>query len=444
MSAMQGKQNGSAASRLLRAARGDLAAGALVTVIVLAGGAAWSMTTRLSGAVIAPGVVVVESQVKVIQHPTGGVVAEIAVRNGQPVAEGDPLVRLDDTLARANLGIIVQQLDELEARAARLRAESFGRGDYAPSTAQAERIAAHEAVAAIWQGEAALFDVRRGAREGQKALLAEQIGQLREQVKGLTLQAQAKAEEIRLVNDEMKGVEVLFAKGLAPKTRVTEIRREAVRIGGEHGQLIATIAASEGRRTELQAQMLQVDQEFRSEAAEELREAEAKIAELQERRVAAEDQLRRVELRSPVAGVVHELALHTIGGVVTTAEPLMKIVPAHESFFVAAQVAPTDIDQIALEQHAMLRFSAFNQQITPEIPGVVSQVSADVTTEERTDRSFYRVEIAPDSNGAAIVDKLKLISGMPVEVHIATHERTPLSYLTKPLADQLQRAFRED
>ncbi|HSI41075.1 MAG TPA: HlyD family type I secretion periplasmic adaptor subunit [Xanthobacteraceae bacterium] len=432
------------ADRLLSEARRDLLRGGLIAGFLVFGVGTWAAATVLSGAVIAAGSVVVESKVKTVQHPTGGVIAEIAVKEGQSVAAGDLLVRLDETVAGANLAIVSQQCDELEFRSLRLRVESLAGSTLAPTPRVEERIATDPAAAAIWQGESNLFAARLAAREGQKSLLREQIGQLAEQMKGFTQQAEAKSQEITLIASESKGVEELFKKGLAPKTRLTALQREAVRISGEHGQLLSSIASGAGRRSELEAQILQIDQQFRSDASSELRDVEAKLAEARERRIAAQDQMKRLDIRAPVAGYAHELAFHTVGGVITPAEPILKIVPAQEGFTVMAKVATTDIDQVVATQPAMLRFSAFNQQMTPEVLGNVTQVAADVTVEPRSGASYYLVEIAPEPESLGVLKGMKLVSGMPVEVHIRTHDRTPLSYLTKPLSDQIQRAFRED
>jgi len=290
--------------------------------------------------------VVVDSNVKKVQHPIGGVVGELLVRDGDRVNAADVLVRLDETVSRANLAILVKGLAELAAREARLTAERDGR-DWLQLGPSLTRRADDLEVADIIAGEMRLFELRRTAREGQKAQLIERVGQLKEEVEGLSGQERAKQREIELINRELEGVRDLWRKNLIPISRLTALEREAVRIDGERHQLIAATAQAKGKITETQLQIIQIDQDLRSEVARELRDNQAKSAELIERKVAAEDQLRRVELRAPHSGVVHQLAIHTVGGVIGPGELLMLIVPEGEALTIEANIAPQEIDQVA-------------------------------------------------------------------------------------------------
>lgn len=430
------------AADILQRARKDLLLGGAVAALLLIGGGAWAAFTPLAGAVIAPASLTLKSNVKSIQPPIGGVVADIPVHEGQAVPIGALLLRLDDTVAKANLAIVSQQIDELEARRARLKAEAgLASGLFAPPNL-AQRWASEPALAPIWDGEQRLLTAREEARAGQKSQLAEQTAQLKEQIGGLTLQAEAKAKEIKLIGVELEGMEQLAAKNLISISRATAVRREAARLEGELGQLRASIAAARGRIAEISIQILSIDQAARSDAATELRDVEAKLAELRERQVAARDQLSRMDVVAPTAGVVHDLMVHTLRSYVGAGDTVMKLVPRDDQFVVSAQVDPTDVDQVHRGQEARLRFSAFQQETTPEISGIVSQVSADVSIEERSGRHYYRVEVTPDPAGLATLDKDALVAGMPIEVHLRTTSRTPLSYLLKPLDDQLSRAFR--
>ena len=224
--------------------------------------------------------------------------------------------------------------------------------------------------------------------------------------------------------------------------RVTALERDAARLEGERGQLIASIAQAKGKITETELQILQIDQDLRSEVAKELREIQGKIAELVERKVAAEDQLKRIDIRAPQDGMVHQSTVHTVGGVITAGEPIMLIVPEADELTVEAKVAPQDIDQVRVGQTAVLRFSAFNQRTTPELNGVVSRVSADLTTDQRTGAAYYAVRITLSESEIARLEGLQLVPGMPVEAFIQTGERTVLSYLMKPFTDQITRSFR--
>jgi HlyD family secretion protein len=415
----------------------------MVLLVLLCGAVGgWAATTQLSGAVIASGTLVVSDDVKKVQHPTGGVVKEINVREGARVKAGDVLVRLDDTLTRANLAIVSKNLDELAARQSRLEAERDGADGVVFPPALVDRADEAE-INRILQGEQKLFDFRKTARQGQKAQLRERILQLGEQVQGLAGQAAAKKREIELINRELEGVRNLWTKNLVPISRVTALEREAVRLDGERNQLIASAAEAKGRATEVELQILQIDQDLRSEVSKELREIQGKTAELVERRVAAEDQLRRIDIRAPQDGVVHQLAIHTVGGVANASEPLMLIVPEADELSVETRIMPQDIDQLVFGQPAVIRFASFNQRTTPEIAGVVTRISADTTQDTRSGASFYVVRIGLPREELARLDGLQLVPGMPVEAFIRTTDRTVVSYLVKPLRDQIAKAFRE-
>jgi HlyD family secretion protein len=387
--------------------------------------------------------VVVDSHVKKVQHPTGGVVGEILARDGSRVRAGDVVVRLDETVAKANLAMVNKSLDELMARQARLEAERDGRNAvvFAPALQQ-RRI--EPDLASLLDGELRLFDNRRIAREGQKAQLKERTAQLQEQIDGLKLQASAKGDEIQLIQEELGGVEQLWRKNLVPITRVTSLKREETRLKGERGQLISEMAQAKGRISETALQILQIDQDLRSEVSKELREVQAKIAELVERQVAALDQLKRIDIRAPQDGVVHQSMVHTVGGVINAGEPLMLIVPESDDLSIEVKVATQDIDQLRPGQETMLRLSAFNQRTTPELKGRVSLIAADRVTDQHSGLEYYPVRIAFAEGEREKIGEVRLVPGMPVESFIQTHQRTVLSYLTKPLADHLSRAFREE
>ena len=426
-----------------RSIRRHLLAGALVAAILVAGLAGWAWTAELAGAVIAPGVVVVESEVKQVQHPTGGVVSELNVRNDDYVKAGDIVVRLDATQTKANVSVFSKGLDELRSRQARLETEK----NSIDSIRFPEDLLAREAgdpdLAHILEGERKLFNLRVEARAGQKAQLRERANQLREEVKGIIEQADAKSQEIDLIQEELKGVVDLWKKQLVPFTRVTSLKRDAARIEGERGQLVAAKASTAGKIAEVELQIIQVDDDARSKVAEELSDVRAKIAELSERKIAAEDQLKRVDIRAPQSGRVHELAVHTIGQVVTPGQKIMLIVPDQDALSVEAKVSPNDIDQLRPAQPAVLRFSAFNMRTTPEVIGKVSWISPDITKDERTDASYYTLRIAVSEEELKRLKGLKVVPGMPVEAFIQTEYRTALSYFLKPLTDQVMRTFRD-
>jgi len=416
-------------------------AAGIVALLVLGGAAAgWTAMVQLAGAVIAPGTVVVETNVKKVQHATGGIVGEIFVRDGDKVSAGDLLMRLDDTVLKANVGIVTGQLNQLAIRKARLIAERDDL-DKIEVPSQLARQAEDPAVQEIIAGELALFQSRRAARAGQKRQLTERIAQLGQEIQGLVAQQEAKTAEIGLIEQELVGLVELFKKELVPSMKIASLRRESARLGGERGQLLAAIAQARGKISEVELQILQLDQDLKAEVTRDMRDVQAKEAEYIERRVAAEDALKRSDIRSPQTGIVHQMSVHTVGGVVTQSEPIMLVVPEGEALVIEAKVAPQDIDHVVHGQSAFVRFPNFSQYTTPEFAGVVDRVAADLTRENQTGLSYFVTRIVlkdSERDGA-----LKLKAGMPAEVHIRTAERTAVSYLLKPLADQVARAFRE-
>ena len=426
-----------------RAIRRYLLAGISATAFLVLGVGGWASTTEIAGAVVASGSLVVESSVKKVQHPTGGVVGDLRVRDGDHVEAGEILVRLDDTQTRSNLAIVTSALDELAARGARDEAERDGADAVAFPADLVRRAVDDAAVAHLLQGEQRLFRTRLESRTGQKAQLRERIGQLAEEARGLTGQAAAKDREIGFVRQELEGVRELYRKNLIQLTRLTSLERDAARIEGERGQLVAQVAQVKGKTAETELQILQVDQDLRTEVGKDLAEIRGKVSEFSEKRVAALDQLKRIDIRSPQAGTVHQLSVHTIGGVVTPSEPIMLIVPDLDALTAEVKIQPQDIDQLRVGQGAMVRFSAFSQRTTPEIAGIVKTVSADTSQDQKTGVAFYTLRIGfPDGEVAKLGD-VRLVPGMPVETFVRTADRTVLSYLTKPLADQVAKAWRE-
>ncbi|MBO4226005.1 HlyD family type I secretion periplasmic adaptor subunit [Bradyrhizobium neotropicale] len=415
----------------------------LVVVLVVAGGfGGWASTVPISGALIAPGSVVVDSNVKKVQHPTGGVVGEVRVRDGDLVKTGDIVVRLDETVVKASLAIVVKTLNGLYARAARLEAEQQGRDKIAFPKALADR-AEDPDVRDVLASETKLFEVRVNGRIGQKAQLRERVTQLNEEIEGLKAQEVAKDKEIELVQKELVGVRQLFDQHLVQLTRLTTLERDAARLAGERAQYIAARAQAKGKITETELQIIQVDKDMLAEVSKDLRETNDKIGEFVERKVTAEDQLRRIDIRAPQDGMVLQSTVHTVGGVITAGDAIMMIVPQADALSVEAKVNPQDIDKLQIGQKTLLRLSAFNQRTTPEISGVVTRVSADVTTDQRTGQSFYTIRVSMPSDEIKRLGDVKIIPGMPVEAFVQTGDRTMLSYLMKPLSDQFMRSFRE-
>ena len=376
--------------------------GLAVVVFLTFGVGGWAVTTDLSGALIAPGTLVVGSHVKEVQHPTGGIVGELLVHDGDHVKDGDILVHLDPTATRANLAIYTKGLDELAARKARLQAERDSR----PSITFPPDLLARANdpdVADIIGSEQKLFELRRTTRLGQKAQLQQRIDQLEEEIRGLQAQQSAKSEQITLIKRELAGVQDLYAKNLVPLTRLTQLERESASLDGERGQLIASMAQAKGKIVETQLQIIQIDQEVSSDVAKESREIDAKIGEFVERKIAAEDQLRRIDIRAPQDGTVFQSTVHTVGGVIKAGDPIMYIVPDDDKLEVEAKINPQDIEQVQPGQTSVLRFSSFNVRTSPEINGTLTRISADASTDQRTGQSFYtaRISLVAEGDSAA-------------------------------------------
>lgn len=420
---------------LLRTIRGNLAIG-LGLCAVLGAATGVAAMVQISGAVIATGRMVVETNVKKVQHPQGGIVGEVLVRNGSRVKAGDVVLRLDATAATANRAIAETTLIELYTRRTRLEAE---RDDAVtliwPADLVLERTSTFY-TAAI-RAEERHFELRRLARAGQKAQLRERIQQGEQQIAGLAEQVESKGRELDFITHEVKSLRELFERKLVALTRVTALERDLVRIRGERGRLVAEIASTKGRIAETELQILQVDQDLRSEVARELQEVYAKIAEASQKRIAAEDQLKRIEVVAPQDGTVHQLVAHGPGAVVGANEQVMQIVPNEDVLIVEARVEPQVIDQVRLGHPALFRLTSFHQRTTPELAGRVVFVSPDATRDQRTGRPYFnvRMSIAPGES-----DKLAgqaLMPGMPVEAFIKTGDRAFLTFLVKPMMDQI-------
>lgn len=422
--------------------------GSMVILVVVGGfGVAGSITT-IAGAVIATGTIVVESNVKKVQHLTGGIVGEILVTEGSEVEAGQVLIRLDDTLMRATYGVVQSQLSLYLAREARLVAERDGLANIGvPEAWLAAPVT--EGIQNAIVGEQRLFRSRRQGLEGQQSQLRERIAQINEEIRGLAAQQTAKQKEIDYIAEELVGVEQLYAKSLVSIARLKQLQRDQARLQGESGQLIADIARARGKIAETELQILQLDQDFRTEILKDLRETQAKVAELQERANAAADELKRTDIRAPQAGIVYQLQVHTIGGVVTKGETMMQIAPRAEPLIIEARVAPQDIDQVDLGAPVRVRIAAGNRRTTPDLGGKVIVVSPDLisdpgTTQRSTqDQQYFLVRVALAEADVKALSDLQLVPGMPVEVYIQTQDRTPLDYVLKPLREQIARTFRE-
>lgn len=410
--------------------------------VLFAGFGGWAAFASIGGAIMAQGQVVGESNSRQVQHLEGGLVAEILVNEGDRVEAGAVLLRLDGTETRAQLGILRARSDELVAKQARLEAERDDAGEITfPSDLNLR--SADPAIARIIAGQTRLFAARRETATGQKQQLRQKIVQLDEEIAGLEAQQRSKTKQAGLISSELADLTTLREQGLVPASRVLALQREAARLEGESGQLVAQIARIRGQISETNLQILQIDKEMRTEVLNELRNVQATLSEMVEKQIAAEARLLRIDILAPKSGFVHQLDVHTVGGVIGPGQELMLIVPEGEHLVVEARVDPRDIDQIAVGQAAVVRFSAFDESTTPEMSGTLRRVAADLSKDDITGQTYYSIRIEFESIERFGFKKTQFVPGMPAEIFIPTGDRTPLNYLLKPLTDQISRAFRE-
>ncbi|WP_424830152.1 HlyD family type I secretion periplasmic adaptor subunit [Ruegeria sp.] len=417
----------------------------LAAIAILAiGFGGWATTARMSGAVVTAGNVVVSSDLRAVQHPDGGIVGDIHVRNGDRVQAGDVVLRLDDQLPSGSQALVDDRLVAIEAQLARLTAERDGLDDLVLS----DELMSREDEAKVQRALAsqrAVMGARRLSQDGEVAALTEQITQIEQEITGLEAQRNAAEEEIELIERELAGQQQLLAKGLTPETRVTALKRQRSGLVGNSGGLISRIAVARGRISETRINILQLEKTFREQVMNEISALEVELDGLKERRSAAELQLARVDLRAPADGIVHEMMVHTVGGVVSPGETLMQIVPEGDGLVVTASVMPQDINNVAVGQLASVVIAAFDQHIVSRLDGSVEFVSADLKTDPMTGMPYYEARVALDEEAFALLEErqLNLLPGMPAEVYIATGERTLFEYLIDPLSKQIRTTFRE-
>lgn len=422
-------------------ARKPLMIGFLALIVLVGGFGTWAVRAQITGAIIASGRIEVDQNRQIIQHPTGGIVAEILVREGELVEAEEILMRLDDNAYRSELAIIEGQLFELIARRGRLEAERDGLEEIVFDALLDEAGTQGESLKA---GQLRLFVARRASEDNQIDQLTKRAGQIRNQIDGIVAQQVALTEQLALIEEELVSQQALLDRGLAQAARVLALRREKASLLGRQGDFTAQIAQAEGRITETDIQIITLDNERREDAITRLRDLQFNELELSERRAALLLELDRLDIRAPVSGIVYDLTIFAPRSVVRAADPLMYLVPQDRPLVIAAEVETIHIDQVFVGQEVNVRFSAFDQRRTPELIGRVTQVSADAFEDERRGASFYRAEIIlADGEIEKLPDDLTLIPGMPAETFLRTDDRTPLDYLIKPLADYFAKAFRE-
>ena len=422
--------------------RANLFLGLATTLLLIVGGGLWLGLTKIAGAVIAPATVVVETNIKKVQHRTGGTIGGIFAQDGDHVRAGDVLVRLDDTLTRSNLQIVSEDLDRATIRLARLEAERQGLPEMQVPPSLRVRMG-NPQVAALVNGERAVFESRAAALAGQKAQLKSRSLQLGHQIDGLKAQQAATENSLDLLAHSLADVQSLYAKKLVSKERLSNVSLEESRTRGESGRLIAAIAEVQAHISETDLQVLQLDEQMRSDVTSELRETEAKRTELEERKIVADDELARTDIRSPQTGTIQESSIHTVGGVIGAGEVLMMVVPDTDNLVVDALIPPTRMDDVHPGQRVSIRFPSFDVGTTPVCEGSVKRISADLIKDQQRQLSYFSARINVDNEATCLTGEKILKPGMPAEVHISTDERNVWSYLLKPLTDQFSRAFKQ-
>ncbi|AOF88530.1 HlyD family type I secretion periplasmic adaptor subunit [Sinorhizobium sp. RAC02] len=414
------------------------------TVFVLLGGmGAWAALTRINGAVVSAGVIEVASNRQVVQHLTGGVVGEIRMKEGDTVKAGDVLMRLDDTFDRSELAVIEGQLFSLLGTEARLKAEQDDKTEITFDPDLLKAVATNPDAAEIVTGQKRLMTARAETRDKQAAQLQEKKAQIAKQNEGLQGRITALETQLKLISKELEAQNKLLAQSLTNASRVLALQREEAEIRGTISQARSNIAENTGRVAEIEIAILNIHSTVREEATTTLREVEAKVAELKERRNAKFETLSRMDITAPMSGVVLGLQVHALRSVIRPADPLLYIIPQEQNLVISTQISPTQIDQVHVGQVAHIRFGAFDHRNTPEIFGHVTKVAADVLADQRTGATYYKAEIKPDAGEMIKLGDKHVMPGMPVETFIQTAERSPLEYLVKPLADYFAKAFRE-
>jgi len=426
-------------------ARHPLIIGILSLVILLGGFGTWSVLSSISGAVIASGRIEVDRNRQIVQHLDGGIVSEIRVDEGDSVTEGDVLIKLDAKELASQLAIVEGQLFELMARRGRLEAE---RDEATDITFEVELLQASETnpdVMDLVQGQTRLFLARRDSIARETEQLEKRRSQIQEQITGIKAQQTSMQVQLELIREELQNQQSLLERGLAQAGTVLNLRRTQANLEGQLGELIAAEAQAEGRITEIDIEILKLGTQRRENAISRLRDLRYQELEMAENRRSLQDQLTRLDITAPVSGIVYGLQVQTPRSVIRPADPVLYLIPQDRPLVIAAQVAPTDIDQMFTGQDVTLRFSALDQRNTPELFGRVTQISADAFEDQGSGLSYYRAEIELNEGELArLPEGIILIPGMPVESYIKTADRSPIAYLVKPLADYFVKAFREN
>ncbi len=427
---------------LQRSSRRLIMASIFAIVLFFGGLGTWAALAPLDSAAIAPGIVIVQSNRKTVQHLEGGIVAEILVKEGDHVEAGQVLVRLDDTRARAILGLLQNKYNAALALEARYLAERDGLDEIEfPDALLA--YAGESDVVEVLVGQVNIFEARRDTLAGAIAILKQRIVEFGEEIVGLGAQVEADQQQIELIAEELEGVRLLVNKGLARKPRLLALQRRAAELGGDRGEHLAFIARAKQNMAETDLQILDLQNRRTSEVVNGLREVQTQLSDLEERLGFAQDVFERTEIRASRAGVVVDLQIHTVGGVIAGGEVLLDIVPQDDKLSIEVKIEPDDIDVVHVGLDAQLRLTAYNRRMTPTIDGKVIYVSADRLTDPQTGLGYYKALIEVDANSLDSIDGVVLYPGMTAQVMIVTGRQTVLEYILSPIMDSFSVALRE-
>ena len=433
----------SAAKDAIYSIRGRVIVGILMAGLLVAAVFGWAANANLVSAVVVSGEVSVDRDLRVVQHRDGGIVKDIPVSAGDHVKAGDIVLRLDDTSARTERAILHGKIAELAIRKSRLEAQRDLREEFSMPTGLDELIVPPAALRAIYVGEHRIFEGNVSSFVSRKEQIELGIEQVRTEIDGLEARLDAKQDEITLVQAESARVEDLSERRLTVRNVAFSIERDNVRLRGERGEILSALGRARSRVSELELEILSMQEKLRTDAQRELREIETQLSELNEKRFVIEDTLSRTVIRAPISGLINDLNVNSVGGVISPAEILATIVPEEAELVFTARVPAVSIEQVETGYTARMRFVAFDQNETPEIEGTVSYVAAAATSDPKMPGDFYSIKVEVSDDQLALLGGKELRPGMPVEVYVTTAERTALSYLVKPFSDQFARAFKE-
>ena len=414
----------------------------LISLLLVTATAAWAILTEIGSAVVATGSVTIEGKPKSIQHLDGGIVDEILVSDGDLVEAGQVLMRLDPNLLTANLNIYLNRLSEQVSREARLEAELDGSATI--RFAEPEGLLYGRDLDDLQAAEISLFEARAEIQAGRKAQLEERIRQYGNQIDGLAALIAAKSEQVGYIDTEIARQTALQEKGLVRENQVLTLQGTRADLLGQTAEHISETARVQNSIRDTELEILQIARQFREEVLTELRDTYVQKDELVQQIVTTQAQLERIEIRAPVRGLVHELQIVTLGGVIAPGAVIGQIIPVDGPMTFELQIAPTDIDSLYAGQEVRLRFPAFNQRTTPEIAGTLTGLSPSTIKDEVTGMSFYRAKAQVSETELARLGGVELLPGMPVEAFIGRANRTVASYLFQPVSEHMVRAFREE